>query len=242
MSFFKTAKNLLGIEIERPPYIVLEKIDDYTEIRHYEKTKWACTSASGQADALQAKDQSPMFGKLFQYISGANEEKQKISMTSPVTFAYQSAEKMEKNSDVNMAMRFFVPNEHQGKTPEPTGEVYLEEDPEMTVAVIRFGGYAQMADRITKRDELIQKLGARASEYDCVNMIAAGYDPPFKPIGRTNEVWLKKLANWCILFRDFVLNFLTNNNNKHKIFGGIFQLFLILEYCSSIRKLELIEN
>jgi hypothetical protein len=35
MSFFKTFKNVLGIEIERPPYEVLEKLDENIEIRKY---------------------------------------------------------------------------------------------------------------------------------------------------------------------------------------------------------------
>lgn len=195
MSFFKTAKNILGIEIERPPYTVLEKIDECTEIRQYAKTKWVCTSMTGTADELQAKNSSNMFGKLFKYISGENEDQKKIAMTSPVTFDYKCSEedKMKKNSNVKLAMRFYVPNEFHENTPMPTGDAYLEEDPEMTAAVIRFGGYAKMDDYMIQRDLLISKLGDKASQYDCVNMMAAGYDPPFKPIGRTNEVWLRKI-------------------------------------------------
>ncbi len=195
MSFFKTAKNLLGIEIERPPYTVIESIDEVTEIRKYAKTKWVCTSTIGIANDLQSKNSSNMFGKLFKYISGENEQEKKISMTSPVTFDYQSSEadRMKKSSDVKLAMRFYVPSEFYDSPPQPKGDVYIEEDPEMQVAVIRFGGYAKMDDYMTQRDLLISKLGDRAVEYDCVNMMAAGYDPPFKPIGRTNEVWLKKL-------------------------------------------------
>ena len=45
---------------------------------------------------------------------------------------------------------------------------------------------------IRYRDLLIERLGADAAQYDCANMMAAGYDPPFKPVGRTNEVWLRK--------------------------------------------------
>lgn len=36
MSFFKSIKKSLGIEIERPPYEVLQKLDDNIEIRKYE--------------------------------------------------------------------------------------------------------------------------------------------------------------------------------------------------------------
>lgn len=195
MSFFKTAKNLLGIEIERPPYTVEQKIDDNIEIRKYEKTKWVCTTASGSAADLQSKNSGNMFGKLFKYISGENEAKQKIAMTSPVTFDYKSSdsENMNKDSNVKMAMRFYVPSEFQENTPTPTGDAYIEEDPAMTAAVIRFSGYAKMDDYMTQRDLLIKKLGDEAKKYDCVNIMAAGYDPPFKPIGRTNEVWLRKI-------------------------------------------------
>ncbi len=195
MSFFKTAKNILGIEIERPPYTVIEKIDDVTEIRQYGKTKWVCTSMIGTADEIQSKNSGNMFGKLFKYISGENEQNQKISMTSPVTFDYQSSEadKMKRSSDVKLAMRFYVPSEFYDNPPKPTGDAYIEEDAEMKTAVIRFGGYAKMDDYLAQRDLLISKLGDRAAEYDCVNMMVAGYDPPFKPIGRTNEVWLRKI-------------------------------------------------
>ena len=36
MSFFKSIKKSLGIEIERPPYEILQKLDDNIEIRKYE--------------------------------------------------------------------------------------------------------------------------------------------------------------------------------------------------------------
>ena len=38
MSFFKSIKKTLGIEIERPSYEVLQKLDDHIEIRKYEGT------------------------------------------------------------------------------------------------------------------------------------------------------------------------------------------------------------
>lgn len=40
MSFFKTVKNALGIEIERPPYELIKKIGDNIEIRKYAPSKW----------------------------------------------------------------------------------------------------------------------------------------------------------------------------------------------------------
>ena len=121
----------------------------------------------------------PMFNKLFRYITGQNENSQKISMTAPVTFDFKKNDDnlITENSNLKMAMRFYVPKDHQQNTPQPTGDAYLEENPEMTAAVIRFGGYASMSDYIKYRDELIKKLGNDAKNYDCVNMMAAGYDP-----------------------------------------------------------------
>ncbi len=141
-------------------------------------------------------------------------------MTSPVTFDFKKHDSnlITEESNLNMSMRFYIGKEHQENTPKPTGDVFLVEDPEMVAAVIKFGGYASMNDYLNYRNVLIQKLGEESKKYDCVNMMAAGYDPvrkllfrpflfslkvefklnffvkPFKPIGRTNEVWLKKIA------------------------------------------------
>ena len=37
-----------------------------------------------------------------------------------------------------------------------------------------------MEDFIAQRDLLITKLGDEAKNYDCVHMMTAAYDPPFK--------------------------------------------------------------
>ena len=195
MSFIKSIKNVFGIEIERPPYELLKKIEDNIEIRKYAPSKWVCTKSSGEAVAI-SNYSSSMFGKLFKYISGQNATGQKIAMTSPVTVDYKNAtsDKITPVSNVQMVMRFYVPHDQQADTPTPTGEAYIAEDPEMTVAVIKFGGYATTNEYIQYRDILIKSLQDEAAAYDCVNIITAGYDPPFKPIGRTNEVWLRKIA------------------------------------------------
>ena len=115
-----------------------------------------------------------------------------------------------------MEMRFLVPKDFQNNTPVPTNEAYLVEEPEMIAAVAKFGGYASADDYMKYRDFLVEKLGDEAQNYDTINMMTAGYgnfvlififiltvfqfltkffhlDPPFKPVYRTNEVWLKKI-------------------------------------------------
>ncbi len=180
----------------RPVYQVLQQLSDNIEIRKYPSIKWAITSTNGN---LQYMDQhrNLMFQKLFGYISGQNDQNQKIAMTAPVTYNLNNQSSntlLNNNSNCNITMRFYVPQELYSKTPNPTGDAYIQTEPEMIVAAIRFGGFATMNDYLYNRDVLIQKLGAEASKYDVVNMITAGYDPPFRTEGRTNEVWFRKIT------------------------------------------------
>jgi len=190
----KTIKAAFGIEIERPPYEVVRKLGDNMEIRKYPATKWVCTKEKDVAEQLLTHS-GTMFNRLFRYISGDNERQQKIAMTSPVTYDYNnlSGGKIKHDSNCEIEMRFYVPKEFQNNTPKPTGNATIIENPEMTVACIKFGGYASFNDYMKNRDILIQELGEEAKQYDCNNIMTAGYDPPFKPINRCNEVWLKKL-------------------------------------------------
>ena len=116
-------------------------------------------------------------------------------MTSPVLTQIQNSnnELVNMNSNVEMSMIFYVPKSDQDNTPNPKGaNEFVKNEVEMTVATIRFGGWASMPKYIAKRDELIKMLGEAANEYDTVNMITAEYDSPMKLFGRRNEVLLKK--------------------------------------------------
>ena len=182
----------------RPIYQVLQQLSDNIEIRKYPPTKWAITSTTGN---LQYMDQhrNVMFQKLFGYISGNNDQSKKIAMTAPVTYnlnnqSANSSPLLTNSSNCNITMRFYVPEELFSNTPNPTGDAYIQTEPEMTVAVIKFGGFAKINDYLYHRDLLIQKLASESSKYDYVNMITAGYDPPFRTENRTNEVWFRKIA------------------------------------------------
>jgi len=194
MSFFKLVKNSMGMDLEAPSYTVTNKIDEFTELRKYAKGKWVCTSQKGQAqDIFQNSD--CLSEKLITYISGQNAEQLKVPLTTPVTFGYiiANAEKFTGTSVCTMALRFYVPNSIAVPPKPSDNTVYIEDNPEMVVAVIRFSGYATIDDFIFQRDLLIGKLGDEAKNYDCVHMMTAGYDPPFKVLNRRNEVWLRKI-------------------------------------------------
>ena len=127
---------------------------------------------------------------------GQNDQKKSIPMTAPVltSFTNSQPDLINANSFCNVSMSFYVPKDVQANTPNPVDSaVKIEAVGGVTVAVIRFSGYAKMADNIKMRDLLIQKLGVSSASYDTVNMIAAGYDAPFKFFDRRNEVMLLKL-------------------------------------------------
>lgn len=194
MSFFKLVKNSMGYDLQSPRYTVMTKIDEFCELRKYVKGKWVCASKKGQAQEI-FQNSDAMSEKLITYISGQNAAETKIPITTPVTFDYiiANAEKFSGTSVCTMSLRFYLPQELT-VPPKPTDTtVYVEDNPEMICAVIRFSGYATIDDYISQRDILIGKLGDDAKLYDCVHMMTACYDPPFKVVNRRNEVWLRKI-------------------------------------------------
>jgi hypothetical protein len=163
--------------IENPTYEVVRQIDSQTEIRRYAPTKWASTSVRDICVKM-GNYQNNMFMNLFGYISGKNDRNQKIEMTAPVLTRLQNLNNglIDRNSLCNMTMGFYLPRINQANTPLPSNsQVFLRDEPEMTVAVIQFGWYPDMNDYMSNRDTLIRKLGADASSYDTANIMVAGW-------------------------------------------------------------------
>jgi len=182
------------VKIENPNYQVVNKIDSTTEIRKYQISKWVSTNMITNVKKIDSVS-SPMFRKLFNYISGSNDKSASIQMTAPVTMVFKNSqnELMNLNSNCSVTMSFYVPKNNQDNTPLPTdSSVFVQTMNEFTVATIRFSGFATMNDNLKNRDALIQKLGSLASNYDTINIITAGYDSPFTLFNRRNEVWLLK--------------------------------------------------
>lgn len=128
-----------------------------------------------------------MFYQLFNYISGQNDQNQKIPMTAPVVSYYDATNKQKTQC-------FFIPLSFQANTPKPTGTVFLEDHSELTIAVITFKGKATYTDYMLHKAKLIQTLGAELIHFDAFSTLTAGYDAPNTPVeGRTNEVFLRKI-------------------------------------------------
>ena len=165
---------------ESAEYSVLES-DGAIEIREYPDLMLAATE---MGTGLQGDDGS--FGRLFRYISGGNEGKQKVAMTTPVFMEPKS----EKS---NGQMGFVIPKEvAESKIPQPASDqVRLAKRPGGKFAVIRFAGRLDEQAQNENRSKLKEWIEERGLVADG-EPETAGYDPPWTPGPlRRNEVLIR---------------------------------------------------
>ncbi len=167
---------------ESAEYTVLEKSDAY-EIREYPDLMLAATNM--KADR-QREDGS--FMRLFRYISGDNDNSQKVAMTTPVF--------MESESNrTDGQMGFVLPAEvASSRVPEPNSErVEIKKRAGGLFAVIRFNGRMNRESvesaEASLREWIASKGLVAAEQFE-----SAGYDPPWTPGRfRRNEVLIRLL-------------------------------------------------
>lgn len=155
-------------DTEIQSYEVIKEIDS-VEIRFYPSATLVTSSGGNN------------FGKLFQYISGNNESKEKIAMTAPV---YRNESKSE--------MAFVMPSSvHKKGAPAPKGEnVSVEVTPPRYVAAIRYSGYTNSSKESLHKKRLLETLQANGIEVTGIVEIL-GYDSPYKFYNRRNEVMVE---------------------------------------------------
>ncbi len=161
---------------EKQKYTVIYTDKDF-EIRLYPSV----TLATIYSDAKSYRDLSGNgFRMLAGYIFGGNETNTKISMTSPVH--------MDINNSKS-AMSFVMPSSYNNENlPKPdNSKIKIEQTKEEYLAVIRFGGYAS-DDKIKKYSEKLGKLLSEKGIAYYGNFRFLGYNPPYKFIGRRNEI------------------------------------------------------
>ncbi|MBH32253.1 MAG: SOUL heme-binding protein [Gammaproteobacteria bacterium] len=162
---------------EEPSFKIVHQTDVY-EIRQY-----------GNRLAVQANytNQNSSFRNLFNYISGANADSEKIKMTIPVT-------QFEENSE--MVMQFYLPSKFTKKTaPFPT-------DPKVKVIIIDEGYYAvikysgRLTDKNFNKHKKILREKLIQDKMEIIGpAINAIYNGPFTlPILRRNETMFR--VNW----------------------------------------------
>ena len=124
------------------------------------------------------------FRKLFNYISGNNEEKKEIKMTVPVT---------QENKDGNMKMQFYLPSKfNKDNAPRPSNpEIKVLNIESGYYAVIKYSGRSSDKNFIKNKDILEKEL----KKDDIIILsspIRASYNSPFTlPILKRNEVMFR---------------------------------------------------
>ncbi len=162
---------------EEPSYKTVFQSEDI-EVRFYNERKVVQTKASGPIRR---------FKRLFDYIDGANENSEKISMTSPVT---------ELNSDEGMIMQFYLPSRFaENKAPLPTNsDVEIFTIDAGYYGVISFSGRSS-ARNFEKHAEILKQELEKNNIKIIGPFIKATFDPPFtKASLRRNESMF--LVNW----------------------------------------------
>ena len=173
---------------ESVPYDQLRTLNG-GDLRRYPETMLVETIAPNQRIA---------FRRLFDYISGANQRRESISMTAPVET--QSGEAMSMTAPVRtdaadtdadaVRMAFYLPAEYRPETaPEPTdATVALVPEPQKTVAVDQFSWYAPEW-RVTRRSRmLLCTLDREGIEPRGEPYLLRYNDPWTPPFLRRNEI------------------------------------------------------
>ncbi len=163
MGYFETLK-----------YKVLEK-QGKIEVREYSNFFLASTKTS------KDPTQNSGFGNVFNYISGQNEEKAKISMTTPVVTSME---------DDKLVTGFFVPSKFDKNTiPKPTSSsVFIEEVESGRFVAIRFSG--AWNEKNFDKNDLILLEYIKKMKFEVIGKrMILRYQPPFVPsIFRRNEI------------------------------------------------------
>ena len=153
------------------------------EIRDYPDLHLVTTSTD-----MDAAGNDGSFMRLFRYISGGNDEKQKVAMTTPVF--------MDPNQSGTGGQMGFVLPKKVAKigAPEPTGEgVQLRVRDGGQFAVMRFAGRMDSNDRTAAEKKLRDWMSQQRLSGE-TNAEFAGYDPPWIPgFLRRNEVLIRLL-------------------------------------------------
>jgi len=175
--------------LECPEYELTMQATENIEIRKYNKSSWVSTEMkNGSMDSLKSKG----FWTLYNYISGKNANKEKIEMSAPVLTKMNSNVAFTENDTVG-TMSFYLGHKYESEVaPQPEdSNAFLSTLESKTYAVISYGGYSNQ----NYQEEHLRILGSYLEKsklkYVKEYYFIAGYDSPFRFIGRHNEVWIE---------------------------------------------------
>ena len=179
--------------IDCPRFKTVDNTDAFETRVYPAGLKWTSTVVTG---VKYDEAVSTGFMRLFHYIGGENEAKAKVPMTAPVRVRVTPG--FGPFCESNFTVSFFVPFVEgepgtQIDPPEPTNpDVFSETDADaFTAYVASFGGWADERKLLREARSLgdtLVRAGKRAAG-EGGDFFFAGYDAPFRVLGRHNEVW-----------------------------------------------------
>lgn len=175
---------------ESPQYEVVHIESDF-EIRLYRDSTWMSARV---LDLSFQKATILGFHRLFQFTQGANLNCSRIPITFPVVTSVVPGAGPFNSSAYYVFL--YLPTKFQDNPPVPLPELQLKPYfwTGYCVAVRKFSGFATDDTVLKEAGKLATSLSKSpwansTSDSDYAYSIAQ-YDPPFRFIGRTNEVWV----------------------------------------------------
>jgi len=161
------------------PYEVKKKLTDNIEIREYKELLLAKVSINTN------DSENKPFRKLFNFISGENEQNQEIKMTTPV---------FKENKNSKMSMSFAMPADfNEENLPKPNDEnIKIENIENQRFIAITFSGRSSDDNFEEYQEILVKKIKLENIKADLQNTIRAYYNHPWTlPFFKRNEVLFK---------------------------------------------------
>jgi len=178
-----------------PSYRVLSRADGY-EIREYDSYTVASTFMAKVDEEYSMDDlasSGEAFNALAAYPFGANDAKEVMEMTTPVTTT-STGEMRFYLKGRNGSNGFPIPVAENDEAFNAKGEVKIQEIPVATLAVAKFTGFVTEGEVARQKDALMTCLALDGVEIDVphasvVPHVILQYNPPYTlPILRRNEI------------------------------------------------------
>jgi len=170
------------------------------ERRTYPEVSWACikNEFADNLGGIVDMTQHIMFGPLFNYINGENDQKAKIGMTIPVTIEVPMENRHKRGSDFEMC--FCISSDFQDNPPKPTYKRIVIKKKKMKVYTKtkpmgqprprpEVGGRILAADWINEAMDIKNKLKEMDIPLKFDRFLMASYDSVTKKKNLRNEVW-----------------------------------------------------
>jgi len=177
--------------IDCPTFTSGRNVSTY-ELRHYPAAWWSSTNVTADSADEYQPAMNTAFMRLFDYISGENEQNVEIAMTAPVLSKLTPGQGPFCSNAITVS--FFMPFDFQDNPPKPSSpDCFLTYMPAMDVYVSSFSTPPPGPDGdtvISQAYSAVNGLAAQGVTVSDTPFFVAAYDPPFRLVDRHDEIWL----------------------------------------------------